>query len=514
MVFSQYEFLLVFLPLAVGGYHFLLKRVSDRAALVWLVAASFAFYGYWSWTHLAFLVVLCLANAGLGLYLLHGHAARKWVLAFGIALNLGLLGYFKYFDFMVANANALLKLELAPHHVLLPLGMSFFVFQKIAFLVDAYRRSVASFTVAGFVLFVFFFPQLIAGPIVHHREMMPQFQDRLARRANLRAVALGLSILIVGLAKKVLVADTLADQASRVFDAAAVGTPVAFLEAWCGTVAYSLQLYFDFSGYCDMAIGIALLFGFRLPVNFNSPYKATSLVDFWRRWHITLSRFLRDYLYIPLGGNRHGAARHAATVFAVMLLGGLWHGAGWTFVLWGAVHGAGLAANHLWRHWRGRDAQTSQRRDLLSVGHLSTFFFVALAWVLFRAADLDAAAAMYRGLVGLNGVALPESYLGHLGALGQRLAAVGVAFAPAQLFGGVEQVLGLAALLAFVFIAPNTQQWFRFRGTARLRGAALAARRAGLVWRPNLPIGAAMAGLAVASLLLVARGGEFLYFQF
>lgn len=514
MVFSQYEFLLLFLPISVGGYHFILRFVSDRAALAWLVAASFVFYGYWSWAHLAFLVVLCLANAGLALYLLHRVAARKAVLVFGIALNLGLLGYFKYFNFVIENANLAFGLGLAPANVLLPLGISFFVFQKVAFLVDAYRRMVAQFTVSGFVLFVFFFPQLIAGPIVHHREMIPQFQRRLVRRTSMPALALGLSILIVGLAKKVLVADTLAEQASRVFDAAAADTNITLLDAWCGTLAYTLQLYFDFSGYCDMAIGIALLFGFRLPINFNSPYKASSLVDFWRRWHMTLSRFLRDYLYVPMGGNRLGVGRNAAAVFLVMLLGGIWHGAGWTFVLWGSVHGFGVAANHLWRRWRGAAGHAPKDSGVLSAGHLATFVFVALAWVLFRAENIDVAQTMYRGIAGLNGIALPDTYLGRLGAVGERLADAGVIFAPTYLFGGVEQVLGLAALTAFVFVAPNTQQWFRYRGTARLRGLESTFPWRTGPWRPNLGHGLALTAVAVSCLLLVARGGEFLYFQF
>src|SRR4029078_5020437 len=277
---------------------------------------------------------------------------RKTFLAVGVTANLAALGYFKYVNFFLANLSALRETQTSVVAVVLPLGLSFFIFQKIALLVDASKGEVQHFSPLSYTLFVSFFPQLIAGPIVHHKEMMPQF----AARARMQVVdfAKGLTLFVIGLAKKVLIADTIAQVSNPIFDRAAAGIVPGVLESWTGALAYTLQLYFDFSGYSDMALGLALLFGIHLPINFHSPYQARNSIEFWRRWHITLSRFLRDYLYIPLGGNRHGHVRRYINLAITMLLGGLWHGAAWTFVVWGALHGLYLAANHAWVAFRNR----------------------------------------------------------------------------------------------------------------------------------------------------------------
>jgi len=263
----------------------------------------------------------------------------------------------------------------------LPLGISFFTFQKIALLADAYEGKIQSLNFLDYALFVLFFPQLIAGPIVHHSEAMSQFQTRGPVQASV--IAMGLTIFAIGLANKVLLADSLAVYATPQFDAAAAGAPLSFLAAWSGALAYTLQLYFDFSGYTDMAIGAALLFGVRLPLNFNSPYKARNIIDFWRRWHMTLSRFLRDYLYIPLGGNRHGKLSRYLNLFITMLFGGLWHGAGWTFIFWGALHGFYLAINHGWEALLARfgagDVNPGGARRLGA--QVVTFLAVVVGWV-------------------------------------------------------------------------------------------------------------------------------------
>jgi D-alanyl-lipoteichoic acid acyltransferase DltB (MBOAT superfamily) len=426
-----------------------------------------------------------------------------------------MLGYFKYFNFFISNINAVTEASLPLHTIILPIGISFFVFQKIAFLVDAYRGQVKDFSLFRFTLFVFFFPQLIAGPIVHHSEMMPQFRRDLARRSGLPALALGLSILVIGLGKKVLIADGIADFATIVFDAAAAGVPITFIDAWCGTVAYTLQLYFDFSGYSDMAIGLAMLFGIRLPLNFNSPYKAASLIDFWRRWHMTLSRFLRDYIYIPLGGSRRTVTRRLINVFVVMLLGGIWHGAGWTFVLWGALHGAGLIVNLIYRLIKDDQTGTHGKPPLFSISHAATFLFVALTWVPFRAADLNATLSMFRGLCGLNGVVLPATYATHLAAFSSWLVTLGVRFEPVYLFSGITELGVLAALTLAVLLLPNTQEWFRYTGPDQNRHPHLPLARSFIhPWRPSPAWAIALSGYAIACLLYTARGGEFLYFQF
>lgn len=515
MVFSSYEFLLLFLPPVVAGFHLLVRLWSVEAALVWLVGASFLFYGYWSAKFLLLLVALCTVNAALGAYLARGLPMRRVALAFGIALNLGTLGYFKYFDFFVSNLNSMTGAGFLLHSVVLPLGISFFIFQKIAFLVDASRGKVAEFGILQFFLFVFFFPQLIAGPIVHHSEILPQLKRDLGRRAGLPSVTLGLSIFVVGLGKKVLVADSIAVYATPVFDQAAAGIPVPFVEAWCGTFAYSLQIYFDFSGYSDMAIGLAQLFGILLPVNFDSPYKAASLIEFWRRWHITLSRFLREYVYIPLGGNRVGDSRHLFNLFAVMVIGGIWHGAGWTFVVWGALHGAGLVVTQLWRRLRGTSSAGDGHLSAFPLSRVATFLFVAITWIPFRAADLGSAWNIYCGLFGLNGISLPDTYANYLRPLVPWLVGLGVRFEPAFVFRGATEILALGSLIAVVWYLPNTQEVFRYRGLAHHSGTG-GTESAGRIWhwRPNAAWAVALASYAIISLLFTARGGEFLYFQF
>ncbi|MFN2169006.1 MAG: MBOAT family O-acyltransferase [Anaerolineae bacterium] len=397
---------------------------------------------------------------------------------------------------------------------MLPLAISFFTFQQIAYLVDAYRGQAAEYNPVHYALFVSFFPQLIAGPIVHHSEMMPQFglaRDRDTRRRDLEV---GLTIFCLGFLKKVVLADTASLQANPVFDAAAQGELLTFFEAWGGALAYSFQLYFDFSGYSDMAIGLGRLFGIRLPVNFFSPYRAGSIIEFWRRWHITLARFLRDYLYIPLGGNRQGASRTRVNLMLTMLLGGLWHGAAWTFVFWGGLHGLYLVINRLWRDLRGRlgwNRDYGRPGRIVAVG--LTFVSVTAGWVVFRADSFDAAARVYAGMAGLNGAVLPPEAGAVLGAAGDWLAATGLQFESARfLFGWREW--GWLALLAFIaFACPNVQQLMS-GFTPGLMPRRLELHPARWSWRPK-PGWALAIGLLMAwSLLALNRVDEFLYFQF
>ena len=356
MLFNSPVFLFAFLPLTILGYFLVARidRVGHRLALGWVAIASLVFYGYWDARYVALLIGSILFNYSCGMSLARRAAAgkpSKTLLGFAVGGDLVLLGIFKYTDFFIGSLNALSGTHIPLLQIVLPLGISFFTFTQIAFLVDAHRGIAREYDFIGYALFVTYFPHLIAGPVLHHKEMMPQFYDAsnvVARRENFEV---GLTIFFIGLFKKVLLADSIAEYANPLF---ASPSPPTLFDAWTGALAYTFQLYFDFSGYSDMAIGLSRLFGVRLPLNFASPYQAASVIDFWRRWHMTLSRFLRDYLYFALGGNRRGTLRRYLNLFVTMLLGGLWHGAGWTFVIWGGLHGIYLMINHGWQAFRTR----------------------------------------------------------------------------------------------------------------------------------------------------------------
>lgn len=403
MLFNSYEFLFLFFPLVLAG-HFLLGPQRAMAAARFLGAASLFFYGWWSLSALPLLLASIGFNYLAGLWITpqagRSERVRLWRLRGALAVNLGLLAVFKYADFFIGNLNAAAGTDWPLPHLLLPIGISFYTFTQIAFLVDAWAGKVRERSFSHYLLFVTYFPHLIAGPVLHHAQMMPQFADPASYRLDRAKLVLGLATFTVGLGKKLLLADPMGQYADVVFAAAGQGVDLTTLTAWLGALAYAFQIYFDFSGYSDMAIGLSLCLGIRLPINFDSPYQATSLIDFWRRWHISLSTFLRDYLYVPLGGNRHGTARRHLNLVLTMLLGGLWHGASWTFVLWGALHGAGLVLNHLWRARFGKRPGSRMGRW---AGAGLTFAWVTLAWVVFRAESMEVAGALYRGMAGLNG---------------------------------------------------------------------------------------------------------------
>ncbi|MEO8537812.1 MAG: MBOAT family protein, partial [Betaproteobacteria bacterium] len=374
VLFNSYDYLIYFLPLAAVGYF----RFGNRPqwAVRWLVAASLFFYGWWNPAHLPLIAASIAGNFWFAHRIVRASRRKPWVVT-AVAANLALLGVFKYADFALrtlAQADVIAPVELG---LALPLGISFFTFTQIAFLVDVGHGEVEEPSFDNYALFVTFFPHLLAGPIIHHAEMMPQFRSASNKRVAWDNVAAGLFLLAIGLAKKVFLADPLVPLVAAGFDhAPAIGAA----QAWLSSIAYALQIYFDFSGYTDMALGAALMFNIRLPINFDSPYRARDLRDFWHRWHITLSRFLREYVYVPMGGNRAGEVRVLANLFATFLLGGLWHGAAWTFVCWGALHGAGLCAVRLWR--RGG------LRMPAVLGWALTAAFVVVSWVFFRAASV------------------------------------------------------------------------------------------------------------------------------
>ena len=453
-------------------------------ALMWLAAASLFFYGWDDPYRLLPLILFSIAfNFLIGRMLLASQS--RILLTIGICGDLLVLGYFKYAGFLLETFSDLTGLAVQKPNIDLPIGISFFTFTQIAFLVDAYRGEAREYEPFHYTLFVSFFPHLIAGPIYHHKEIMPQFHLQENFRFHISSLGLGLTWFALGLAKKVLFADVLAQYATPIFDAAAAGKPVGLLDGWIGACGFALQLYYDFSGYSDMAIGLALMIGMRFPLNFNSPYKARSVVDFWRRWHMTLSRFLRDYLYIPLGGNRKGPRRRYVNLLVTMLLGGLWHGAAWTFVIWGAIHGCGLVVNHAWN----KIADPYRLRLPNPIAWALTLVFVMLAWVPFRADNLSAAFTMWKSLLGLHGLAP-----------GETMTATQLATA----------AICISGLLAVALFAPNSQQLLSY---PRVIVAAL---RQPTRFVPSLrwAMAAGVAfGIAV-SFIITQRPTEFLYFRF
>jgi D-alanyl-lipoteichoic acid acyltransferase DltB (MBOAT superfamily) len=392
MLFNSVEFIFVFLPICLGGFFLLVRAGRGDFALSWLTLLSLVFYAWWNPVYLPLIVGSMAMNFVMARLIAARPEPRNWLTA-GVIANLALLGLFKYADFTVVNLNRVFGFEFSLPGIALPLAISFFTFTQIGFLIDVHRGRIAAPGLRDHLLFVTFFPHLIAGPIVHFRELMPQLLRQAGSALNAPRAVAGLTLFLIGLFKKVVIADSIGPWARVVFSSAATGASPNAADAWIGALAYTFQIYFDFSGYCDMSIGLANLFGVRLPVNFYSPYRAGSIIEFWRRWHMTLSRFLRDYLYIPLGGNRRG--RQVRNLMLTMLLGGLWHGANWTFVAWGGLHGVFLVVNHAWRRRFAASVRSPRMRLAGRVASWAlTFLCIVVAWVVFRADNLDAAAAM------------------------------------------------------------------------------------------------------------------------
>lgn len=451
-----------------------------RGAIACLTVASLAFYSYWNPPFVLLILFSIVFNFVWGSFLTRAGARKRWRLFIGVAVNLSLIGYFKYTGFFIENANALFSLSSKVPDIFLPLGISFFTFQQIAYLVDCHRGITREHSFLQYCLFVTFFPQLIAGPIVHHGEMMTQFSDERTFRYNPENMATGFAIFSMGLFKKVIIADTLSPWVADIFDGN--GEPAMLVASWIGSLAYTFQIYFDFSGYSDMALGLGHFFNIKIPVNFDAPYKSRNMVEFWQRWHMTLSRFLREYLYIPLGGNRKGTPRRYVNLMAVMLIGGLWHGAAWTFVFWGGLHGLYLCINHGW----GKISTRLGFRLPLVLAWALTFVATVFAWVFFRAATFGAATNIIKGMAGFNGVENMRATL--LNSSNNELM---------PWFPGDERVVILIALLAMCVSMPVGWRWARER-----------------LKRLTVP-GAIFAGLLFSSSVLgLTRISEFLYFQF
>ncbi len=505
MLFNSYEFLIFFLPIFLVGFFFFGRRWPIVAA-AWMAVVSLVFYGWWAPRFLLLIGFSIVFNytVGMGLggrWRLPDFVRRGWLLTFGIAVDLGLLTYFKYGTFIVANVDAICGLHIQ-WSVVLPIGISFYTFTQIAFLADAYRNVAKEFNFVHYTIFVTYFPHLIAGPILHHKDLMPQFRRREIYRPSAENLSIGLSFFAIGLFKKVVIADGLAPQVATYFSPAQTAS-LSFVVSWVAAIAYALQLYFDFSGYSDMAIGLSRLVGVDLPINFNSPYKSLDIIEFWRRWHMSLSRFLRDYLYIPLGGNRNGPVRRYANLMITMLLGGLWHGAGWTFVIWGGLHGLYLIFNHAWNavtrrlKWRGFGGSVLGR----GLSLLVTFAAVTVAWVFFRAPDLPTALHIIRGMAGLNGLGSVEVPPWFLGGMLRHVFPDSLVSEP-NMRADITLVLKCLLLLLGCVLLPNSQDIMTHRGTGRL------------LWRPTWQWGLAMSLVLTIGVSLINRTTEFLYFEF
>jgi alginate O-acetyltransferase complex protein AlgI len=514
MLFNSVAFVFAFLPATLALYALAGRTTGPVGARAVLLTASVFFYSWWDIRFLPVLLASYLLNyvAGLALAAARpGSRAARWQLAGSIGLNLLILGYFKYIAFLLVTLNHAAGTSIAVPAVLLPLGISFFTFHQITYLVHAYRTAKAERDPVRYGLFVAFFPQALAGPITYAREMLPQFSHPAMGRLIPMDVAVGLAIFVIGLFKKVVLADSVAPYADLIFGAAAQGSRPTLIEAWLGVLAYTFQIYFDLSGYSDMAIGLARMFGIRLPLNFHSPYKATSIIEFWRRWHISLSRFLRDYLYIPLGGNRRGGARRLANLMITMVLGGLWHGAGWTFVIWGALHGFYLVVNHLWRG-------ISARLGGWSPGWLAgpcTFAAACIAWVYFRADNLAAAQTLLRAMAGEFDVVIAADLVQGWPSLARLITALGVTLGTPVLMPDRMGMVMLVACAAIVWLAPNTQQIVgRYGNAIDTYGHLETERPRWLQWRPTHAWGAACAIALAVSFLTFDRPARFLYFQF
>lgn len=515
MLFNSFEFIFLFLPLTVSIYYALMKKASANIALAFLLFASFFFYGYWNSSYLALIITSILCNYFLGRKI--GKTTtkiRKTWLVTGITFNLGLLAYFKYFNFFIVNINTAFDTGWNTEKIILPLAISFFTFQQISYLVDSYKQECKEYNLLHYSLFVCFFPQLIAGPIVHHKEMLPQFFKKENLSPKLINFAIGISIFALGFFKKTVIADSLSEYVTPTFDAT---DTVDLIQAWSSALAYTFQLYFDFSGYSDMAIGCARMFGIILPVNFFSPYKSTSIVEFWRRWHITLSRFLRDYLYISLGGNKNGLLHRYRNLFLTMLLGGLWHGAGWTFIIWGVLHGIFLVINHMWK-WGLRTLNLVPRSGIyITLSWLTTFVAVVFSWVYFRSPTLDRANEIVFAMLGKNGAIIPSGVAYRLGDLRDLLIDMGfrVGEGSGSMLMGSTVLILMAALITLLM--PNSSQIFsKSNGVLFEKKDAFPLKDTVVkaAWKPNLFWSLATAILLAVSVLTLGQISEFLYFQF
>ncbi|HET9384150.1 MAG TPA: MBOAT family O-acyltransferase [Gemmatimonadales bacterium] len=533
MLFNSYEFILGFLPVVALAF-FLLGRTSRVWALRWLMLSSLFFYAWWRPLNVAIIVPAILINYGLALAILRanrGNDSRsaRLFLVLGIVFNVAFLGYFKYANFAATVSNDVFGTDFVLSQIILPLGISFITFQKIAFLIDVHGRRIERISFEDFCLFVLFFPQLIAGPIVHYREMQPQFH-RLTCAADRENLSVGLTLFLFGLFKKLFLADGIAPLVSSIYDQAAAAGTMSLLPAWMAAVGFTLQIYFDFSGYTDMALGSARIFGIRLPPNFDSPLRASSIIEFWSRWHMTLTRFLTAYVYNPLllwltrrrlarGRPGYGKKPTAGAfvellvlpTLLTMFLSGVWHGAGYLFVVWGVLHGVFIVVNHAWRHaapawWTVRTAYTRP------IGMAITLLCVVVSMVIFRAQSPAVATELIGGMFGLNGIALPEPIYRALRPLAPLLQQAGITSGLGFDLAFSRLAVWIVFLSAIALLMPNTLRLLRWHEPAVSWEPAPGDRSP--AWQPSVAWAVIVAAVGAAGLSRLAAPSEFLYWQF
>ena len=542
MLFNSTEFLFIFLPATLAGFYFLGARSRTRAVR-WLILASLVFYASWRPLNVLIIAPSIIINFALARVLLRlnenegSRRASTAVLVLGIAFNVAFLGYFKYIDFISGTINDVFGANLVLRHIILPLGISFITFQKIAFLVDVQAGRVKSFTFQDYCIFVLFFPQLIAGPIVHYREMMPQFHAA-SCRFDKESVAVGLTLLFFGLFKKVVFADKIAILVTPIYERAAAGDGISFLMAWMAAVGFTLQIYFDFSGYTDMALGIARFFGIRLPQNFNSPLQASSIIDFWLRWHMTLTRFLTAYIYNPLtlwltrrrlakGQPGFGGRNTTVGAFVYLLMfptvttmfvSGLWHGAGYGFIIWGLLHGFYLTINQGWRLVAARlwPDRSSYVRFMKPAGLILTFVSVTGSMVFFRSPTMTSAIDLAKGMIGLNGIALPQALFDHLGHLAGTLHGVGVTAETWSIQDFAKTAIWISVLMFVALACPNTLQILaRYEPALGVKSQSIKFPIGRIVeWDASLSWAIAVSVIAAVAIVSLGGPSEFLYWQF
>lgn len=505
MIFNSYQFILLFLPATLLIFA-LCCRYTPKLSTASLLAASLFFYGYWSIFHLLWLILSILVNYTISLLIVRYRHTSTALMTTAVAFNLGLLGYFKYYAFIYNNTLALFS-PTNPISIILPIGISFFTFQQIAYVVDVAKEKTQPNNLLTYSLFVMFFPQLIAGPIVHNAEMIPQFEKK--KKSIIPEIQLGICFFIIGLVKKVFIADKISPTVAKAFAMAGTQT-FDFYESWRGAIAYTLQIYFDFSGYSDMAIGLALLFGIYIPINFNAPYRSSSIIMFWRRWHITLSRFLRDYLYFPLGGGRVTYSKKLRNVFIVMFIGGIWHGAGWTFILWGLMHAVAIMINHIWKE------KTSFSMSQIT-GWALTALFVILAWVPFRAPSIETAIAFYKSMLGLNGSYASAKILANMDII-TGIQSLDI-FLNRLFYGSTPFLPYFLVGIVLIFFAPTTQQLLKYpynEPEEQTLGYNIRTSLNSMFqWRPSSVYSGILAGLILGvTFLHLGSLSEFIYFQF
>lgn len=534
MFFNSYEFIFLFLPLTLLGFYKLGDLGNKRLQFIWLIIASLIFYGRWNPAYVLLLLTSVGVNYTVGLALTQAHLTtneklgKLWLIA-GIIFNVGLLGYYKYSNFFIDTANSAFGTSLFISSIVLPLGISFYTFQQIAYLFDTREGETKDYSFLEYCLFVCFFPYISAGPIVNHKEMMPQYSKQSTFKLDQGDLIVGFTIFSMGLFKKVIFADQIALYANPIFSAAAQGIPLTVSEAWMGALAYTLQMYFDFSGYSDMAVGVGRMFGFRLPLNFNSPYKAVNVIDYWGGWHMTLTRFLTRYLYNPIalsmsrrrvkqgkslikrGVGSLGAFANlvAIPMIITMFIAGFWHGAGWQYIVFGVLHGVYLSINHGWHMIRKRLGHDLKQSHWWAqrLGQLITFIGVVIALVFFRAPNVSTANALLASMVGGHGLSLAKSAWFVNDVIDNPSA-------------GIEFI---ALLLLIVFWLPNTHWWMAkyepalgYNPSQNLKHQPqwLVKFWQNLEWRPTRTWAVISAAITVTAFLGLSRVNQFIYFQF